>query len=62
MSDHPLAQVTEGLTEPVSKVAIALIDKIGRDKCVILPCIWIAGLALMTWLMFSNSIVDTPSY
>ena len=29
MSDHPLAQITEGLTEPVSKVAIALIDKIG---------------------------------
>lgn len=29
MSDNPLVQITEGLTEPVSKVAIALIDKIG---------------------------------
>ena len=29
MSDNPLAQITEGFTKPVSKVAIALIDKIG---------------------------------
>ena len=28
MSDNPLAQFTEGFTKPVSKVAIALIDKI----------------------------------
>lgn len=45
MSDNPLAQITEGLTKPVSKVAIALIDKIASAGFILYEPIHIKRIA-----------------